>query len=600
MKFWPNKALLLVGAASLGVALPAFSQDRDAPESLLPPGFGDPQALPPPEEKAPPAPTVQPDRPATTALPATQERPGDDEEELENLDPLERPRPLNYFTIPEGAARPVDMVGPLEPANFGLGAAAFGRANGVLLTTLMQRLDAPVPSRWTSMLLRRALLSRVAAPRLVHPVDWVAARAELLLRMGEADAARLLVQSVDQENYTPRMIEVAARTALATSDPAGLCPLVGPADSSQTVWRLADAICAALEGEPARASTLVDEARRRGDIGGIDIALTEKVIGAGVEARRAASLLWDPVAELTAWRLGLAGATGAEIPDRLTDGAAPAMLAWYARAPMVPLERRLGAAEIAASLGVFSSGSLVEIHSLMLDQTDPAEQAGTVGARLRTAWADRDQGERLEAMRSLWRDEPDGPRHHARLILTAGAASHIAPSADRSGDAAELIASMLTAGLDRAAARWSAVVQESGDDRAWALLAVGAPQPAVDLGSGRIDSFVDNDDSSGRRRAQFLVAALAGLGRIDAAEASRLAARLGADLGRTDRWSAAIDRAARNREAGTVALLAAVGMQTGDWYGVPPEYLFRIIRALRAVGHEYEARMIAAEAITRL
>ena len=97
------------------------------------------------------------------------------------------------------------------------------------------------------------MLSRIAAPAGVHPVDWVAARADLLVRMGEADAARMLVQSVDHENYTPRMIEAAARTALATSDISGLCPLVGPARSSDTVWKLAEAMCAALEGEPARA-----------------------------------------------------------------------------------------------------------------------------------------------------------------------------------------------------------------------------------------------------------------------------------------------------------------------------------------------------------
>ena len=46
-------------------------------------------------------------------------------------------------------------------------------------------------------------------------------------------------------------------------------------------------------------------------------------------------------------------------------------------------------------------------------------------------------------------------------------------------------------------------------------------------------------------------------------------------------------------------LLAAVGMQARDWGGVPPESLFRIVGALRAVGLGGEARMIAAEAIAR-
>ena len=41
-------------------------------------------------------------------------------------------------------------------------------------------------------------------------------------------------------------------------------------------------------------------------------------------------------------------------------------------------------------------------------------------------------------------------------------------------------------------------------------------------------------------------------------------------------------------------------MQTGDWAGVPPAALYRIIGALRAVGLTGEARMIAVEALTRL
>ncbi len=598
MKSWPSKLLAGAGLVGLLVGIPAFSQDRDDPESLLPPGFGDPETLPEPVEKAPPPPPPPPRAPPTQSSPALQESATLDEED--ELDELERPRPTNYFTIPQGEARPVDMVGPLVPGNFGLAPQAFGRSHGGFLLTLVQRLDAPLPSRWTSILLRRALLSRVAAPRGIHPVDWVAVRADLLVRMGEADAARMLVQAVDRENYTPLMVEAAARTALATSDISGLCPLVGPAASTDTVWRLAAAMCAALEGEPARASALADEARRRGDVAGIDFRLAEKVIGAGAESRRAATLEWEEVRALNPWRAGLAGALGAEIPPRLVNRAAPQIQAWLARAPMIPLEQRLGAASVAATLGVFSSDTLVEAHSLMLDQTDIAEVEGTVAARLRTAWVEREPSERLEAMRALWR-EPRAPRaRYARLILTAGAAARIPPSSDHADAAGNLIASMLSAGKDRAAAAWSDVAQEDDEALPWALLAVGAPQATVDVGSRRIESFIDGDDSAGRRRSQLLVAALAGLERIADGEASSLASNLGMSFAGGDRWSLRIDRAAREREPGTVALLAGTGIQTRDWYGVPPAHLFRIVRALRAVGMEFEARMIAAEAISRL
>jgi len=607
MRFAPARNILLAGSAALLVAIPALSQDR--PESLLPPGFGDPKSLPPPVEKATPQPRpqLQPQpegQPTNTAEPgpaATENGAAAEEGGAVEEVPLTTsalPRPSNYFTVPAGSARPTDQIGPLEPGNTGLGAEAFGRTNGLLLRALMRRLDAPLPSRWTSILLRRALLSRVPVPAGLQPVDWVAERASLLLNMGEADAARMLVQAVDVELYTPRMIEAASETALATADPAALCPLVAPARSlsDAQVWTLADGMCAALEGESARASAIIDQVRDRNGTS-IDLQLAEKVVGAGAETRRAIQVEWEGVSRITPWRFGLASATGVVIPPPLLDGAGPRVQAWLARAPMVPLEQRLAAASTAAALGVFSSNALVEIHSLILDQTDPAEAAETVGARLRTAWVERDAGRRMEALRSLWSESEAVIERRARLILTAGAAARIPVSDALAGDVDNLVASMLSAGHDVAAARWTSVVEQSGQSgRAWAMLAVGAARPAVSLDAARIQAFVDGDDSPGRWRGPMLVAALAGLGRISADQAASAGLRADGE----DVWTQAIDQAARERAPATVALLAGIGMQTADWSGVPPKYLFHICRALRAVGLDFEARMIAAEAVARL
>jgi hypothetical protein len=594
MTSWRAKAGLLAGAALL-IALPAFSQE--SPESLLPPGFGDPQTLPPPAERTPAQPqTPRPDAPRAVPQPAEQETGTISPEEAL----LERPRPTNYFSIPEGEARPVDIVGLIGPGGFGLSPNAFGNDRGALSAEIMRRVDAPLPSRWTSILLRRALMSRLQAPAGIDPADWVAERADLLLRMGEADAARMLVQQVDQQYYTPRLVEVAARTALATADPAALCPLIGSTrtGSRSAVWSLAEAMCAALESEPARAAALVDQARSRGGEGGIDLALAEKVIGAGAASRRAAALSWDGVNQLTLWRFGLASATGTEIPAPLIGGAGLPMRAWFARAPMVPVEQRVEAASIAAALGILSSNALVQFHSLVFDRTDIAEQGGTVASRLRTAWIGASPAERVTALRGLWTEPADPRDRYARLILTAGAASRIPVSSDHVSDAANLVAAMLSAGMDADAARWAETAQ--GDDRAWAMLAVGASGTAADLGAGRIENFINNDGSAGRIRARMLVAALIGLGRIGEADGQRLASAAGLSIGEADRWAEAIDQAARQRQPGTVALLAGLGMQTDHWASVPPRHLFRIVRALRAVGLEYEARMIAAEAMARL
>ena len=594
MKSWRSKGLLLAGAGSLILAIPAFSQEADAPESLLPPGFGDPESLPPPveEPRSQPQPLLPPAPDEPTAAP---ERPDGGEEEGEEEEE-EEVEPADLFVIPPAAQRSTDVVGVLRPGNWGLERDAFGGAHGAFLASLMRQIDAPIASRWVSILLRRALLSRVAAPPAIDPVNWVAERSWLLLRMGEADAARMLVQGVDTNNYTPRMIQVAVQTSLATADIAGLCPLVEPGReiSDEPVWPLSEAMCAALEGEAARAGALIDQARRRGVASGIDLTLAEKVVGAGAETRRAVSVQWDDVNSVSAWRFGLSAATGLPIPDRLMANAAPQVHAWLARAPMIPLEQRLNASAWAASLGVFSSSSLVDIYSLLLDMTDPGEQAGTVGARLRTAFVAADPAARMEAIRSLWNEAETPHEAHARSILTAAAAAGIPPSENFAGDAAPLIAAMLSAGMDKQAARWAGVIE---DDRAWALLAAGAPEGTVEIDADRVESFAGE---AGRREGQMLLAALAGLGRLDSEAALGLSQSLGVNLGRENVWTRMLDQAARRGQPGTVALLAGIGLQARDWGSVPPMHLYRIVRALREVGHEYEARMIAAEALARL
>ena len=601
MKRWRSKILLLAGVAGLGFAIPAIGQ-RGSPESLLPPGFGDPgtqpsapaEEAPPTEESGtaagtPPPPVTRESSVATSDAPVFENAA---EEDLESLAAQQIAPPIE---IPDESRRSTNVVGPLRADNWGLGFDAFGSAHGRLLTGLMGRLDAPLPSRWTSILLRRALLSEVPTPRQINDVDWIAERAWLLLRMGEADSARMLVQAVDVDRYTPRMFTVAVQTALATADPAALCPLIGPGRdvTEERFWPLAEAMCAALGGEASRASQLIDQQRRRLGGNNIDLLLAEKIVGAGTDTRRAVTIQWDGVDGVNSWRFGLASATGLAIPETLMNGAGAHVSAWQARAPMIPIEQRLKAAQTAATIGVFSNAALVDIYSLIGDSLDPSEIEGSISGRLRRAYVAGTYDQRIDAIRGLWDGDEIGGDRYGRLILTAAAAAQIpalASQADRAGD---LVASAMSAGFDRRAAAWASIVDGmgSGGDRAWSILAVGAPGPVVDTSRSRVEDFVDDQGSV---RGQMLVAALAGLGRLQDPGS------LGVDPEPRNRWAQMIAAAARNRQPGTVALLAAVGMQTGGWQGVPPRHLYQIVRALREVGLDYEARMIAAEAMTRL
>jgi hypothetical protein len=581
--------MIAAGAVALW---PAVAQK--SPESILPPGFGQEPAAntaAPQDRPARPSNEVVPDVRLNVPDAANQSDViGDLIEDSSNNTAVALVAPMD---LPPEAQRSLDRVGLTTPADGGLPATAFGRTDGGFLGTLLNRTDAPLASRWVSILLRRALLSQTDIPAGIGGADWVAERASLLLRMGEADMARALIARVDAANFTPRLYDVAMQAALATGDPASLCSIANPASSTSDAptWPLAQAMCAALSGESGTASALVDRVRDDRIASGIDVLLAEKVVGAAVNTRRSVSIQWDGVDKLDPWRFGLAVATGVTIPPKLFETAGPEMQAWNARAPLLAPAARAGSAELATAMGVFSSAALVDFYGDIWNATDPAERSGTVGELLRTAYAGDSASDKLAAMRTLW--GVDSPAMaYARQVMTARAAAML-PVASGSGTDA-VIASMLSAGLDIQAARWTA--EASSGSIGWAQLAVGSPRPIANVDASAVRSVPGGEDD---RRNKFLLAGLAGLGRLPTDAVNQLADNYAVPLGRANSWTRAIDRAATEGEVGTVVVLAAAGMQTREWRYVPPEYLFHIVAALRRVGLEPEARMIAAEALAR-
>lgn len=603
-----------VALVALGFALAAMpTVAQHSPTSLLPPGFSEaPQAEPASEAtparapRAPAAPPAAPSRPAGQPLqldlsgvaqPPAPVAANEAVPAEPDLTPAEIAAQQRKYDLPPKAQRSLDRIGPLTPANGGLEADAFGRESGRYLAAMMRATRAPVVSRWASVLLRRALLSEVRTPADINGADWAAERAWLLVRMGEANSARLMVQSVDNGRYTKRLYAVAMQAYLASADPVGLCPLYQGAEagSPSPSWLMADAICASFSAEQGRASAILGQTQRRGSVRGVDYRLTEKMVGAGANARRSVSISWNGVERLTAWRFGLASALNVDIPQPLMDRAGSHVLAWQAAAPALAPEKRLAAVEMAARLGVFSSAALVDYYS-QLDGNDNAPDGfETNVALLRQAYGGATVAARIGAMRDYW---GNGTRDIVRLLALSRAAA-VLPASDIGGaDLSNLVAAMLSAGYDNSAARW-AVARDSladakGED-GWAMLAVGAPRMVVEVQADRLRDYIAEDGLKG----EMMLAGLAGLGRIGNADFQALAGGAGLILRARGQWERAIDAAATRGEPGTVALLTAVGMQAPDWNRLPPEHLYHIVAALHKVGLDPEARMIAAEAIMR-
>ena len=595
----PIKSILIAGAAvGLALSLPAIAQDQ--PESILPPGFGDP-ATPAPQ---PDTNQAQPEN--NTKAPQSSSEGSSVElvDALSAVEELLQVKPVAQVEYPQNARRDPRIAGTLDPDALGLGARPWGAASGKALQILMRRMDTPLASRWAHIGLRNALLAAAPNPADVHPADWAAERAWLLLRMGEADAARLLVAGVDSDRFTPKMQQIALQSALASGDPSALCPLeAGLSKVEPRVAPLVTAICASLSGEAERAAADIEAARRRGRLSPIDIALADKVVGAGAETARAVTIEWDPVEELNSWRYGLATSTGMLPPERLINSSSLQTQAWLARSPMFPATQRLPMARTAAALGVFSSQALVDLYAASFDATDPDTLGETEAWQLRLAYIGKDVDARLSAMRTIWGNAQSPLDRVAARVLLARAARHVSPNADLQSDAPDLVASLFAGGFDGEATRWAGMLGDMDDqpaDAVWSMLAVGSSDArSLGINSSRIEDFADRDESARKQRTALLVAALAGLGRIDAGTAGRLNQEYRLGLGGETGWTRMIDEAMRRRQAGTSVLLTASALQGLQFEDVQAIYLFHAVNALRRTGQDYLARMIAAEALAR-
>lgn len=588
-----TRRALVAGAAALAIGAAAAAQQ--SPESLLPPGFGDnaPTPTPSPAPSAAAAASAAPGAVPATAPRVTATTPAGP---LPPLPPLSMPTPgatptpaAPRYEMPAFARRSLGQLGPSDS----FAADAFAGADGRYLERLMRRLSAPLPSRWLQITLRRLLAAELVTPAHVNGADFAAERAWLLLRMGESVTARAVAQSVDLDRVTPKLRQVWMQAALASADPAALCALAPGAGDSERGWIVARAMCAGLTGT-GKTQPLLADIRRRRVATGIDLQLAQKVMGAGLDSRQAITIEWAPVTQLTAWRFGLATATGVAVPADLYDTVGPQVTAWRALAPAIPLAERAAVADRAAAMGALSSAALVDLYSALADGDDvPAPLARTAND-LRDAYVGDSLDTRLGAMARLWDAAETPAARYGRLILTARAAARLLPAGEVE-QADRLVASMLSAGLDRTAQRWRGHVRAGSD--AWAMLLLADPDGGA---RGANPRDYAPSGANAERKKQLFFAALAGLGEVPAADLADEGERFGVPVTRADSWTRALDRAVAARQQGTVLLLAAVGLQARGWETVPAASLYRVVAALRAVGLDGEARMIAAEAIARL
>ncbi|WP_374411977.1 hypothetical protein [Novosphingobium colocasiae] len=616
---------LFLGAAL--VLTSGWALAQNGPESLLPKGFDEPAAPAGPAAQSGPRASSGVPTPKATSTPVVQPLPGMPPitlpgegtvatapvptgilsrvptlAELVAMTPQEFEALLGaraQIDMPPGAKRSLDTVGLIDESEGGLPAPSLAAQNPSLVRVALQFNKGTLVSRWGHILLRRALASRLQAPAGMDPAEFSALRVGLLLRMGEGDAARALLQDVDIANYTPIYAPLALDVYQRTADFTGLCPVTAVhGEFSQDVrWDATRAICEAFRGNAMAGLSRLDKMQSRGRMPRIDTLLAQKYAGAAGKARRAVTIEWKEASDMTPWRYGLAIGVGLEPPKDLMAKAGRDYDFITATAPMVGLERRAAAADRAAGAGVLSTAAMVDLYSQIYSAQDITGSWQDLATSLRDSYAGNSPADRLAAMQALWSGAGGPITGYGRKVLTAAAAARIPAEVDLADNAAPLIASMLAAGYDANAMRWAPVVNAGSEG--WALLALASPISSRTVDTGAIDTFAGADESGNRRKSAFLIAGLAGLGRLGDGDVQRYSSDMALKLDSTTRFTQAIDSAAARGDQASVALLAGFGMQGRDWGGMTPRYLFHIVSALNRVGLGAEARMIAAEAVAR-
>mgnify|MGYP001766125920 CR=1 FL=1 len=610
----PLRRLGLLAAASALALSSVWAIAQDAPESLLPPGFDRPKANPAPRPAANPAGSA-----GSVSVPVVQQVPGSGSagsssaalpvgfklpslKELEAMSPDELDELLGLkpkFDMPAAARRSMKQIGVLGLDEGGFAPASLARQNPARVKAALDVNQGPVVSRGGHILLRRALASRLDAPQGMNPADFAAARAALLLRMGEGEAARAIVQDIDAGNYSPALTQAAVDAFAFTADITGVCPVVmvhGGARKDAD-WRVLRGICAAFQGDGAAGMAQLDRLQGEGAWPKVDILLAQKYAGAAGKARRAVKIEWDGVNDLNPWRYALTIAVGLEPPASLMKNAPARYTYAAATAPMLPLATRAAAADRAGGRGILSAAAMIDLYAQIYAQDDITGDWAANAATLRNAYVAETPDARMAAMRQLWDGASEPQARYSRQVLTAYAAARMPVEGGFASDAPDLVASMLAAGLDANALRWAP--QADTGSLAWGQLALAAPQRPTPVDGGALDGFYGNDDSPDYRKSGFLLAGLMGLNRVEPNAAREFAAKLDLDMDRQSRWSTLIEQAADANNQTLVALLAGLGMQGTGWDKMTPMHLYHIVAALNRVGLTAEARMIAAEAVAR-
>ncbi|MDA0340308.1 MAG: hypothetical protein O3B74_01775 [Proteobacteria bacterium] len=528
----------------------------------------------------------------------------------------------------------VENVGTIGIASGGFAADLWLGTPRETIDVLMRMLPTSSSSPVLADLRRRLLLSTAAVPQPSEPSgeSFLWRRASTLFQTGDLASVEALLAVVPPTHQEEALSKLTADVAFLTNDLSKACDVAAAwvEHSQDRYWQKALIFCEALNGAWER----VDFGMRLLiELGEDDEPFFALMRGIGGETDAASGLGHRSLRPLD---VAMARAARATLPGVADEMPAAWLLRGYMEDPGVPLRARIAIAEQAERAGVAKPEELTRIYGEMQVSPELLESAVSVanadpGPRGRALLfrATRAQGSAFGRAQAIEQArEVASTRHlfgqmarvYAPIVREFEASSQLAWFA---ADAALLL---VAAGDLEAARPWLDVAErevafgpEAGDAwrRVWPLVRLAAGDTLLEWRAEQLQAWWDrtrvNDPQAANEKAALLFGLLSALadpvpstawrgligenrrtGVAGAGLATGPDLAIAPDLATTRALSDAIDQG----RLGEAVALVLITLGTSPFDALSPVVLVNTVSALKDLGLEQDARLLAFEIAT--
>ena len=531
------------------------------------------------------------------------------------------------FNVEELGQLDPDSLGTLKIEDGGFGALMWDGSPRRKIERLLPKLPTRSTSRTMRDLMRRLLLSTARAPAgeplVPGQKDLIGIRLGLLSAMGDLSGVSSLVKEVPSSAHTTRLLRSEVDALFMRNDNAGVCSLVaGQIGQVETpYWQKAFIFCQSLAGEHDKAALGASLLRETGDNDKIFNGLLEQLSGLG--AYKVASLA-DP----KPLHFAMVRAAKTALPADVTASNNPAILRTIATSPNARPELRLDAAERAESMGALKTEVLRQLYAgvtfsekaLENPLTTADSQRNPLSRALlyRKALVENVPAASAEVLARAFKLGRDGGRLPSLARVYLPILRTINPTQDFVWFSKEAIRALLTAGDLESASQWfdmlknAALLDENADQTLSKIRPLARLAGAIDDTEWNASSLtkwwqVSNAEQEENPVAPEII-------RAQAALLYNLLDSLGDTVGDTE-WGPlldgppqstvimpqpalwrSLDIATTNLRVGETILLSLLVLGEAGPAQANPTVLHKVIKSLRNVGLDREARALAVEA----